>query len=130
MSALIPVQIIYDGDCPFCRAYSDMIRLKENFVVELINAREPHPRVDDATAKGLDLDEGMIVILDQQFYHGEDAMTRIALMTTESGALRRLTKWTFSNPWRSRNLYPILRGGRNLSLKVLGHEKINNVPDA
>lgn len=128
MSALTTVQIIYDGNCPFCQAYVGMVRLQENYNVELINAREPHPRVDEVTLKGYDLDEGMIVILDGDFYHGDDAMHRMALMTANSGALRRLTKWTFSSPWRSRNLYPLLRGGRNMTLKILGHKKINNSP--
>lgn len=129
MNPLTPVQIIYDGNCPFCQAYVGMVRLQENYSVELINAREPHPRVDEASQKSYDLDEGMIVILGDEFYHGDDAMNRMALMTADSGALRRLTKWTFSSPWRSRNLYPILRGGRNMTLKLLGHKKINNLPD-
>ena len=127
MRELTPVQIVYDGDCPFCRAYAGMVRLQENYSVELINAREPHPLVDEATEKGLDLDEGMIVVLEDKFYHGDDAMTRMALMTTKSSLLRRLTKWTFTSPGRSRLLYPILRGGRNMSLKVLGHKKIENL---
>lgn len=130
MSELTPVQIIYDGDCPFCQAYAGMVRLQKNYSVELINARESHPLVDAATAKGLNLDEGMIVVLEDNFHHGDDAMTRIALMTTKSGLLRRLTKWTFISPWRSRNLYPILLGGRNMTLKVLGHKKIDNIPDS
>ena len=127
---IVPVQIVYDGDCPFCQAYVGMVRLKENYSVELINAREPHPIVSAATEKGLDLDEGMLVVLQDKFYHGDDAMTRMALMTTKSGLLRRLTKWTFTNPWRSRNLYPILRAVRNMTLKLLGHKKIENLPDA
>lgn len=125
----IPVHILYDGACPFCTAFSRMVRLQENYSVELVNAREPHPLVQAATQRGLDLDEGMIVVLDNQFHHGESAMTRMALMTAKSGLLRRLTKWTFSNPRRSRFLYPVLRAGRNFSLKILGHKQIGNLPD-
>ena len=128
MSQLTPVQIIYDGDCPFCQAYVGMVRLQEHYSVDLINARVPHPLVEAATERGLDLDEGMIVVLEDKFYHGDDAMTRMALMTTKSGLLRRLTKWTFTSPGRSRILYPILRSGRNMTLKVLGHKKIDNLP--
>ena len=106
-----------------------MIRLQENYTVELINARDPHPLVHAVTEHGLDLDEGMIVVMDNIFYHGDEAMRRIALMTAQNGTLRQLTKWTFSNPSRSRLLYPILRAGRNLSLKILGHSPINNLHD-
>ena len=129
MSEQTPVHIVYDGDCPFCRAYAGMVRLQENYSVNLINAREPHPLVEAATKKGLDLDEGMIVVLDDVFYHGDDAMTRMALMTAKSGLLRRFTKWTFESPARSRVLYPILRGGRNMTLKILGHKKIKNLSE-
>ena len=107
-----------------------MVRLQEGYAVELINAREPHPLVDEVTKRGLDIDEGMVVVLEGKFYHGDDALNRMALMTTKSGLMRRLTKWTFSNEWRSRNLYPFLRGGRNLSLKLLGHKKIKNLSGA
>jgi len=127
MSELTPVQIVYDGDCPFCRAFSGMVRLKEDYSVELINAREPHPLIEAATGKGLDLDEGMIVVIGDDFYHGDDAMSRMALMTSKSGLMRRLTKWTFTSERRSQILYPILRGGRNLTLKILGHKKIKNL---
>jgi predicted DCC family thiol-disulfide oxidoreductase YuxK len=129
MSDLTHLYILYDGACPFCSSYAKMIRLQENYSVELINARDPHPLVQKASETGLDLDEGMIVVMDDIFYHGDEAMRRIALMTAQSGALRRLTKWTFSNPRRSRILYPILRAGRNLSLKLLGHNQINNLQD-
>jgi len=127
MSDLTLVHIIYDGDCPFCTAYAGMVRLRENFFVELIDARDSHPLINAATRKGLDLDEGMIVVMKGQFFHGDDAMTRMALMTAESGVLRRATKWTFSKPRRSQILYPILRAGRNMTLKILGHGKIDNL---
>lgn len=121
------VHIIYDGDCPFCTAFSQLIRLQENYAVELLNARQFHPLIEMATAKGLDLDEGFIIVLDNTFYHGEDAMTRLALLTAKNGVFRRFTKWVFINPSRSRFLYPILRRGRNLSLKVLGRQQIRNL---
>lgn len=123
----IPVHILYDGACPFCTAFSRMVRLQENYSVELVNAREPHPLVQAATERKLDLDEGMIVVLHDQFYHGEEAMTHMALMTPSSGGLRRLTKWIFSSPERSRFLYPILRAGRNFSLRILGRKQIRNL---
>ncbi len=129
MTENTPVQILYDGDCPFCQAYVRRVRLEENFSVELINVRAPHPLVEESTKRGLDLDDGMIVVVEGEFYHGDDAMTRMALMTTESGLVRRLTKWTFTSPWRSRYLYPILRSCRNLTLKILGHKKIDNLTD-
>lgn len=121
------IRIIYDGDCPFCQAYVKMVRLREHYTVELIDARGDHPVISDITLKGYDLDEGMVVEVEEQFFHGDEAMTRMALMTADSGFLRRITKWIFKSKWRSQNLYPILRACRNLTLKILRHKKIDNL---
>ena len=127
MSTDTHIRIIYDGDCPFCQAYVNMLRLKEQYTVELVDARGNHAVLPEITSKGYDLDDGMVVEISGRFFHGDEAMTRMALMTTKSGLLRRLTKWTFTSERRSRYLYPILRGGRNMTLRVLGHKKINNL---
>lgn len=127
MSPETHIRIIYDGDCPFCQAYVKMLRLKEQYRVELIDAREEHAILPEITSQGYDLDDGMVVEINGRFFHGDEAMTRMALMTTKSGLLRRFTKWTFTSERRSRYLYPILRSCRNMTLKVLGHKKIKNL---
>lgn len=120
-----PVQVVYDGECPFCKAYTKMLRIQQHFDVELINARDPHPLVTEIADQGLNLDDGMVVKLGGVIYHGADAMNRLAIMSTKFGLIRRLSNWIFSNPTRSRLLYPFLRFGRNMSLKLLGFKKIN-----
>jgi len=127
MSTDIHVRIIYDGDCPFCKAYMSVLRLQEQYEVELVDARGEHDLLQQVTSQGFDLDEGMVVEIDGRVYHGDAAMARMAFMTAESGFLRRLAKWTFTNERRSRYFYPILRGVRNLTLRVLGHKKIKNL---
>jgi hypothetical protein len=39
----------------------------------------------------------------------------------------RLTYWSFRSRRASRVLYPVLRAGRNLVLKLLGRTRINNL---
>lgn len=128
MTEKASVQVVYDGECPFCLAYSKMLRLQETYQVELINARDEHPLVSEIVAKKLDLDEGMVVKFDGVIYHGADAMNRLALMSAKSGAVRRLSNWVLANERRSRLLYPWLKFGRNMSLRLLGFKKIND-PD-
>lgn len=127
MSQSTHVRIIYDGNCPFCQAYVKMVRLTEHYKVDLIDARGGHSVISEVTLKGYDLDEGMVVEIEGQFFHGDEAMTRMALMTADSGFMRRITKWIFKSKWRSQNLYPILRSCRNLTLKILRHKKIDNL---
>ena len=55
--------IVYDGDCPFCRNYIRLTRLKQAIgPVRLIDARAGGPEVDFVQARGLDLDEGMAML--------------------------------------------------------------------
>jgi len=119
-----PIQIVYDGECPFCSAYVRMFRLRELADVELINAREDNPLVDEILDRGLDLDEGMVMKLGDEYYFGDDVVHRLALMSGSSGLLRRFNYWVFSDARRSRLIYPWLRAGRNFTLKLLGRKKI------
>ena len=54
--------IVYDGDCPFCSRYVQMVRLREAVgPVRLVNAREGGPLVEEARRAGFDLDAGMVL---------------------------------------------------------------------
>lgn len=125
MTSRSPLRIVYDGDCPFCNAYVKLVRLRETVgAVELIDARGDHPIVAEIRARGLDLNEGMVVVADDQFHHGDAAMTLLAAMTTRSGLFNRAVRLGFSRPAISRLLYPPLVLGRKLTLKLLGRRAI------
>ena len=48
--------IIYDGACPFCRAYVRLLRLREQTAaVELLNARDADARIAHYQQQGYDL---------------------------------------------------------------------------
>lgn len=129
MSDKTPIRIVYDGECPFCTRYAKMLRLKESYDVDLIDARGDHPIIAEITARKMDLDKGMVVKLDGQYFYGGDAVNRLAILTDERGAFRKLGKWVFESPTRSRFLYPFLRFGRNTTLKLMGFKKINNIAE-
>lgn len=120
--------LVYDGECPFCTAYVKLVRLRETVgQVRLVNARDGGAEVAMIAAAGLDLDEGMVFNMDGRLLHGEDAIHALALLTTDSGAFNRLSRWVFQSESRARALYPALRNGRNLALKLLGREKLKDV---
>ncbi len=135
MSAIEPVSgtgpvIVYDGDCPLCSRYVRMARLRESAgPVTLINAREAdHPTVAAIHRAGLDLDAGMVVILDGQMHHGAQAMALLSALTTRSGPFNRLMRLAFGSPRRARLLYPPLVFGRLLLLRLLGRGRIGSAP--
>jgi predicted DCC family thiol-disulfide oxidoreductase YuxK len=112
-------QVIYDGECPFCAGYVRLIRLREAIgTVDLVNARERPDLVEELSAHGIDLDEGMVLIWNGETFHGAECIERMALLSTPSGAFNRLNRFIFSRAALAALLYPVLRAGRNFYLRA------------
>jgi predicted DCC family thiol-disulfide oxidoreductase YuxK len=119
--------LVYDGDCPFCSAFVKRLRIEAALgELELINARDAGPIVEEVRAHGLDLDAGMVLVLGDRYFHGEECLHRLALMSTRYGWFNRLNAWLFSRRALARFAYPLLRAGRNLALRVLGRRPISS----
>lgn len=119
------LKIIYDGDCPFCQRYVLLQNLRANNKVELVNAREQHPLKITLQQQGYDLDEGMVLVQDSNIYHGADALQMISLLSNTRSLSGRLMNRLFRHPRIAKLCYPLLRSGRNLTLKLLGKKPIN-----
>lgn len=119
------IEIIYDGDCPFCASYVRMARLRaEVGPVRLIDARSDAPEVAAARAAGHDLDAGMVVRHGGRVFHGDAAMRHLAILGAPGGALNDALRLVFRSPRRAALLYPLLVRGRNLTLRLLGRRKL------
>ena len=119
--------ILYDGDCPFCTNYVTLVKLREAIgPIDLLNAREHPELVAEYTQKGYNLDKGMILKLEGEVYFGADCIHSLALLSTQSDAFNKITSFIFSSPCLSRCLYPVLRCGRNLTLRLLGRRSIHD----
>lgn len=117
--------LLYDGECPFCSRYVQHVRLREAVgVVSLANAREHGALVDEMRRLGYDVDTGMVLKLNGRYYHGADCIHALALLTTPSGWFNRLNSLAFRSPAVARTVYPVLRAGRNLALKLLRRSRL------
>ena len=122
------ILLIYDKECPVCDNYCRLVRVEESAGnLKLIDAREPSDVLAEISALGLDIDQGMVLKMDGQLYYGADAIHALALASSRSGFFNRLNYLIFYSSRVSRFVYPALRGGRNLLLKILGKTKINNL---
>ncbi len=122
------ILLVYDKECPVCNAYCQIVRIRETIGdLKIVDARDKSEVLDEITAQGLDIDQGMVLKMGGQLYYGSDAMHALALISSRSGLLNRLNYWIFKSKSISSWLYPILRSFRNLLLKVLGKTKINNL---
>jgi predicted DCC family thiol-disulfide oxidoreductase YuxK len=119
------VRVIYDGDCPFCAGYVRFTRLRKNLPnVELVDARENLPLAAQLRNDGYDLNQGMIVQLGERIYFGDEAMHVLSLLSTRAGPFNAFMAFLFRSPRRARFVYPLLRAGRNLTLRLMGRKAI------
>ena len=123
-----PLLLVYDKECPACNNYCQMVRIRESVgELQLIDAREKSPIMDEITAAGLDIDEGMVLKMNDQLYYGPDAIHALSLISSRSGIFNRLVYWVFKSKRVSHVLYPILKTGRLILLKLMRRSRINNL---
>lgn len=120
--------VIYDKHCPFCRNYSQLVRLKSTVKsIVLVEARKESAYRDEADRLGYDLDQGMLIKFSGQFYYGADAIHILACLSDRNDWFNRFNYWIFRSANRSRLLYPTMRFFRNFWLRLVGVGKINNL---
>lgn len=125
------IWFVYDGECPMCNSTAQAIRMKEEYgSLHLIDARTINP--DDALIKeinhrGLDLDEGMVIYNEGQFYHGKHALKFMAKHGTAKNGFTAICKALFWSKFISSLTYPWMRGTRNLLLRHRNVGRIDNL---
>ncbi len=122
------ILLVYDKQCPACDFYCNLVRIRQDVGnLVLVDARAGGEVVDEVTALGMDIDQGMILKLDGQIYYGADAIHLLSLIGSNKGFFNRLNYWIFHSKGAAKVLYPVLRTCRNLLLRLLRVTKINNL---
>lgn len=120
------ILLVYDNECPACRYYSHMLRIRDSVGrLKLVNARESSEIMDEITAAGLDIDQGMVLKMGENLYAGADAVHMLSLIGSPSGIFNRINYWAFRSKTVAKILYPLLKLIRALLLKLRGKTKIN-----
>ena len=120
--------LVYDGDCPLCSAWCKRARVRDAVgELHLIDARQPSALMDEITALGLDIDQGMVLKFKDVIYYGPDAIRMMSLLSTPAGWFNRLNAIFFGGKRRAGFWYPVGKAFRNLTLKVLGIKYIDNL---
>jgi predicted DCC family thiol-disulfide oxidoreductase YuxK len=124
------IYFIYDGECPVCNYAAHALRIRQAVGnLHLINAREEkqHPLINEVNKKGLDLDEGMVIFYQDNFYHGQDALHLMGLIGSDSGWFNKANAFLFRSKPLAKFCYPALRGIRNTLIRLKGASKIDNL---
>lgn len=122
------VWLVYDGECPVCKTYCKYIRIRDAVGrLHLIDARHPSQLMDEITAAGLDIDQGMVVKFKDVMYYGPDAIHILTMLSTPSGIFNRINYYVFGTRIGANVFYPIGKAFRTVVLKLFGIKYIENL---
>lgn len=124
------IYFIYDGECPLCNSTAHAFRIKKDYAsLNLINARElsNDPILTEINRRNLDLDEGMVIYAENEFYHGKEALKFMAKYGESTNAFTAVCKSLFWSDLTASITYPWMRGARNWFLKRNNTDRIDNL---
>lgn len=126
LSAPTPeIEVTYDGACPVCRAVVHRLKARPGGSrIALIDARAAPDQVEALAARGLDLDEGIVVKAGESYFSGAEATRYLARLHAPAGRLERFFAWGFGSRQRAVLAYPIFRAFRRLLLFLLRRRPI------
>ena len=113
---------IYDGECPFCNHFAELIELKSSLPnFEVLDGRKNLALLYQLYKQGYDLNKGAILINNGNIMHGAEAINFICSEIKEpSNSLLEILRIIFTSNKRARFLFPFLLWGRRLSLTLKG----------
>ena len=113
--------LVYDGGCPFCKAFALRSELKGGIPGLLIrDGRIEDDLRNDLRRRGFNLSEGAVLIDGDQIWHGSDAISILCGELKPSDPLLALLNGLFRNSKRARLLYPGLLAASQLALTLKG----------
>ena len=113
---------IYDGECPFCNHFAQLLELKSSLPeFEILDGRKNLTLLSELYNKGYDLNKGAILIKNKNIMHGAVAINWICSeIEKPNDSLLEFLRIIFSSTKRSHFLFPVLLWGRRLSLTLKG----------
>tara|TARA_Y100001933_G_C18831207_1_gene493473 strand:- start:299 stop:682 length:384 start_codon:yes stop_codon:yes gene_type:complete len=109
---------IYDGECPFCNHFAELLELRSKIKqLTILDGRTNKELINSLFKKGYDLDKGAILLKDEDIYHGSDAINLICnQIETPSSNLLKILSLTFKSNYRTKLIFPFLVTARRLAL--------------
>ena len=113
---------IYDGECPFCNHFAQLLELKSSLPeFEILDGRENLALLSQLYSQGYDLNKGGILIRNEDIMHGADAINWICSEINEpSHSLLEILRIIFNSNKRTNFIFPLLLWGRRFLLTLKG----------
>lgn len=110
--------IFYDEECPFCKSYTNFLKLKKSFDLKLIDARKNKIELENI-CKNLDINEGFIVVYKDDCFQGAKALEFLNSAVDKTTILGKLHFFFAYDNTFSKLLYKILFILRKFILFIL-----------
>ena len=109
---------IYDGECPFCNHFAELLEIKSNIGnINIIDGRKNQALINSLLKKGYDLDYGAILLKGEDIFHGAEAINTVCnKIKSPSSSLLKLLSNIFKSKKRTRLLFPFLVRARRFAL--------------
>ena len=109
---------IYDGQCPFCNHFAELLELKSKINnISILDGRKNLKIVSSLMKKGYDIDKGAILLRGDQIFHGAEAINTVCnQLENPSSRLLKLLSNIFKSNRRTKLLFPILVRARRIAL--------------
>ena len=109
---------IYDGKCPFCNHFAELLELKSKIkTIHILDGRKNKKLINTLLDKGYDIDKGAILLNGDNIYHGAEAINTVCKnITNPSGNLMKLLSKFFKSKKRTNLLFPFLVRARRFTL--------------
>ena len=109
---------IYDGECPFCNHFAELLELKSKISnISILDGRKNPKIINYLLEKGYDIDKGAILLKDDDIFHGAEAINTICnQINNPSGKLLKLLSDIFKSDKRTNLLFPFLIRARRFAL--------------
>jgi len=113
---------IYDGECPFCDHFAQLLQLKSSIPsLQIIDGRKNLEKLTQLYNQGYDLNKGAILIKDGKIKHGAEAISFICSELKEpNDSLLRFLRIIFLSNKQSKKIFPFLLWGRRITLTIKG----------
>jgi len=109
---------IYDGDCPFCNHFAELLEIKSKITnIKILDGRKNLIIIKSLLDKGYDLDKGAILLKNEDIYRGPDAINTICKqINNPSSSLLLLLSRMFKSNKRTNMIFPLLVRARRFAL--------------
>ena len=109
---------IYDGECPFCNHFAELLELKSKInKISILDGRKNKEIIYSLLKKGYDIDKGAVLLSGDDIFHGAEAINTICKeINNPSGRLLKLLSNVFKSNKRTKLLFPLLLRARRFAL--------------